>query len=298
MENRFTLTWEVDKLFHESIVREFLKVHDISRSALTDIKFKGGSIQVNGEEVSVRHRIRNGDIVTVAFPPEHPSEGLIAQYHPLTIVYEDDYLLVVNKSPYMPSIPSREHPIDSLSNALLYYYEQQRIQSTIHLVNRLDRDTSGLLIVAKYRHVHCLFSRDQQKHLIHRTYRAFVHGGLAEKQGTINAPIGRKDRSIIEREVRDDGQHAVTHYSVIQTKNDITEVALKLETGRTHQIRVHMAYLGTPLLGDTLYGGRQEKIKRQALHSYELTFFHPILKKQMMFRAPLPDDMTNLFTGH
>jgi 23S rRNA pseudouridine1911/1915/1917 synthase len=247
MSEQFTLTWTINEKGSGRLVREFLKEHDISKTALTDIKFNGGDILVNGEHVTVRYSLKQGDVLSVLFPPEIPSEGLAAENIPLDIVYEDAYILVVNKPPFLSSIPSREHPTGSLSHALLHYYEQHHIASTIHLVNRLDRDTSGLLIVAKHRYVHYLFSKEQRHHNIHRTYRALVHGVLPGDNGTINEPIGRKNESIIEREVRPDGQHAVTHYEVLERFNDYTYVQLKLETGRTHQIRVHLSHLGHPL---------------------------------------------------
>ncbi|WP_210610982.1 RluA family pseudouridine synthase [Priestia flexa] len=294
MHKLFTLTWNVTDSFSGSLLRDFLKRQHISRAALTDIKFKGGCIEVNGEKVNVRYKLTTGDFVKVTFPPEYPSESLKPTCLPLDVIYEDDYLLVINKSAGMPSIPTREHLNDSLSNALLLYYEQNSIASTIHLVNRLDRDTSGLLIVAKYRHVHFLFSQAQEQRAIKRTYRALVHGTLSKKEGIINAPIGRKNDSIIERVVRSDGQYAVTHYKVIEEYDGFSEVDLQLDTGRTHQIRVHMEYLGNPLLGDSLYGGSRERISRQALHSYKLTFFHPILQREVSFQSPLPDDMQRL----
>ncbi|MFC3884421.1 RluA family pseudouridine synthase [Bacillus songklensis] len=294
MSEQFTLTWSITEKDEGVLVREFLKKHHISKTALTDIKFNGGDILVNGGHVTVRYSLKQGDMLSVLFPPEIPSEGLTGENIPLEIVYEDDYILVINKPPFLSSIPSREHPTGSMSHALLYYYEQQGIASTIHLVNRLDRDTSGLLIVAKYRYVHYLFSKEQQRHTIQRTYRAIVHGTLAFDKGTVDAPIGRKSESIIEREVREDGQHAVTHYKVLQRSEDFTYVALKLETGRTHQIRVHMSYLGHPLLGDELYGGKRDKIERQALHSHELHFYHPILQKEFFFTAEVPGDMKKI----
>lgn len=294
MHKLFTLTWNVTDSFSGSLLRDFLKRQHISRAALTDIKFKGGCIEVNGEKVNVRYKLTTGDFVKVTFPPEYPSESLKPTCLPLDVIYEDDYLLVINKSAGMPSIPTREHLNDSLSNALLFYYEQNSIASTIHLVNRLDRDTSGLLIVAKYRHVHFLFSQAQEQRAIKRTYRALVHGTLSKKEGIIDAPIGRKNDSIIERVVRSDGQYAVTHYKLIEEYDGFSEVDLQLDTGRTHQIRVHMEYLGNPLLGDSLYGGSRERISRQALHSYKLTFFHPILQREVSFQSPLPDDMQRL----
>ncbi|MBM7702545.1 RluA family pseudouridine synthase [Metabacillus iocasae] len=291
MARLFTLTWKISQAHHGMLLRDFLKDHHISKTALVDIKFRGGAIQVNNKDVTVRYVLQEDDDLCVAFPPEQPSEGLKSTNIPLDIVYEDEYLLVVNKQAGLPSIPSRTHLNMSLSNALLYYYETNQIGSTVHLVNRLDRDTSGLLIVAKNRYVHYLFSKAQQTHSIERTYHALVEGRLALKSGTIHASIGRKDSSIIEREIREDGQHAVTHYTVLEECEHATYVSLKLETGRTHQIRVHMSHLGHPLLGDDLYGGTCKVIYRQALHSYHLTFFHPILQQRMSFTSPIPLDM-------
>ncbi|WP_110113392.1 RluA family pseudouridine synthase [Bacillus sp. CGMCC 1.16541] len=291
MARLFTLTWKISPEHHGVLIRDFLKEHHISKSALVDIKFHGGSIKVNGDDVTVRYLLQKGDELSLAFPPEQRSEGLRSENIPLDVVYEDEYLLVINKQAGLPSIPSRTHPTTSLSNALLHYYECNDIPSTIHLVNRLDKDTSGLLIVAKNRYVHYLFSKAQQTHSIERTYHAFVEGRLASSSGTICAPIGRKLDSIIEREVREDGQYAVTNYSVLEEFEHGTYVSLKLETGRTHQIRVHMAHLGHPLVGDDLYGGKCEYMLRQALHSYHLTFFHPILHKQLSFVSPIPSDM-------
>ncbi|KAA0546719.1 RluA family pseudouridine synthase [Bacillus sp. BGMRC 2118] len=276
------------------LVREFLKKQEISKVALTDIKFGGGDILVNNVSVTVRYVLREGDVLKVLFPPEKRSDDLLSENIPLHIVYEDAYLLVINKPPFMSTIPSRDHPTSSLANALLYYYEQKNIQSTVHIVNRLDRDTSGLLIVAKHRYTHHLFSKQQKVREIHRRYEAFVHGQIKQDCGTIQAPIGRKEDSIIEREVREDGQDAVTHFEVLARYKGFVHVSLKLETGRTHQIRVHMSHLGHPLLGDDLYGGKRELIARQALHSTELSFTHPITKENLHFEISLPEDMMSL----
>lgn len=273
------------------LIREFLKDNGISKTALTDIKFQGGSILVNGDSKTVRYELVEGDRLTVIFPKEMPSEGIIPQDILLDIIYEDDFLLVINKPPYMSSIPSREHQTGSLANALLFYYEKIGLQATVHLINRLDRDTSGLLAVAKHRHVHHLFSEQQKSGVLTRAYQAIVHGSMKENQGTIDAPIGRKENSIIEREVRDDGKYAITHYSVLSRHTNITHVSLHLETGRTHQIRVHLSYLGHPIVGDSLYRGSKELINRQALHCSELSFFHPFYEKEMVFRSELPTDM-------
>lgn len=290
----FTLNWTIDHQNQGKLLRDFLKENEISKTALTDIKFKGGGLFVNDAPVTVRYSLRAGDNVTVLFPPEHHSEGMGPENIPLAIVYEDDYILIVDKPPYMSTIPSREHPGGSLANAVLHYYAVNGLQSTIHIVNRLDRDTSGLLIIAKHRHVHHLFSMQQRQREIKRTYEAFAQGTIKVEQGTIDAPIGRKADSIIERTVCEGGQPAVTHFQVMGRHQGYTHVSLHLETGRTHQIRVHLAYLGHPLLGDDLYGGTRELISRQALHSCELRFWHPFLKKEMVFHSDLPEDMARL----
>jgi 23S rRNA pseudouridine1911/1915/1917 synthase len=290
----FVLTWKITEKDEGKLVREFLKEQNISRTALTDIKFHGGGIYVNGKFVTVRHVLRAGEVLEVRFPPEQRSADMVPQPLPLSIVYEDDYLLVVNKPPFMSTIPSREHPTGTLANALLYYYDQQQLPTTIHVVTRLDRDTSGLLLVAKHRHVHHLLSELQKRGQIKRRYEAVCHGQLSQDKGTIDAPIGRKSDSIIEREVREDGQRAVTHFQVIKRMQHYTHVSLQLETGRTHQIRVHMSHIGHPLVGDELYGGSRGKLSRQALHSKELSFFHPFVQKEYCFQSDLPEDMKRL----
>jgi 23S rRNA pseudouridine1911/1915/1917 synthase len=185
-------------------------------------------------------------------------------------------------------------PDRSLAQAVLYYYEEHQISSTIHVVNRLDRDTSGLVLIAKHRYAHDLLSKQQKQKTMKRTYLAFVHGIVEKEKAVINRPIGRKEGSIIEREVREDGKTAVTHYEVIEQWEQYALLALSLETGRTHQIRVHMASINHSLLGDNLYGGTHELIGRQALHSHTLTFYHPFLEGIVTFKALPPEDMEQL----
>ncbi|MCP8968324.1 RluA family pseudouridine synthase [Ectobacillus ponti] len=287
----FTLTWTITADGEGLLIRDYLRAKGISKAALTDIKFRGGSITVDGQTVNVRHKLRAGEALTISYPPEERSEGMQGEDIPLDILYEDESVLVLNKRPYMATIPSREHQSGTVAHALLHHYDRQGLSSTIHIVTRLDRDTSGVMLVAKNRFVHHLLSQQQVVKAVRRTYEALVHGVMAADQGIIDAPIARKTESIIERVVREDGQHAVTHYRVLERKADLTYVELELETGRTHQIRVHLAYLGHPLLGDDLYGGRLDVMDRQALHSRTLTFFHPVLERAMTFTAELPADM-------
>ncbi|WP_458414293.1 RluA family pseudouridine synthase [Schinkia sp. CFF1] len=294
----FTLQWKIEKKYDGMLIREFLlKEKGISKRALVDIKFQGGDILLNGEHVTVRKSLQAGDYLVIQFPTEVRNDGITPENIPISIVYEDEYILIINKQPFMASIPSREHQSGTLANALIHYYNKIGLPSTIHIVNRLDRDTSGLMIVAKNSFVHSLFALEQKRKSIHREYTAVVHGVVEHDIGTIDAPIGRKEESIIEREVRNDGQHAVTHYEVKQRFSDRTLVSLKLETGRTHQIRVHMSSIGHPLMGDDLYGGKRDLIARQALHSKCVMFYHPLLEREFAFTVPLPDDMEKLVIG-
>jgi 23S rRNA pseudouridine1911/1915/1917 synthase len=296
MSTRFQIQWEIDQHGAGKLIREFLKEQEISRTALTDIKFKGGEILVNGQEETVRYPLRERDVLTLIFPTEIPSNGVRGEKIPLDIIFEDDYLLIVNKPAGMSTIPSREHPAGSLANALVGYYQEIGIDATSHIVTRLDRDTSGLVLIAKHRHVHHLFSMQQKSGRVKRTYEAFAGGVIRVDHGKIEEPIGRKSDSIIEREVREDGQYACTHFEILKRHNTFTHVQLRLETGRTHQIRVHMSYLGHPLLGDDLYGGDTSLINRQALNCRQINFYHPFLKQEMSFSAPLPSDMREILS--
>lgn len=294
MGQQFCLKWKVSDVDGGKTIKEFLKEHEISKAALTDIKFSGGKIFVNANEMNVRYVLNIGDVLEVLFPKEVPSEGLKEEDIPLDIVYEDEYILVANKPPFMNTIPSREHPTGSLANALLGYYKQIGLSAATHIVTRLDRNTSGLVLIAKHRHVHHLLSEQQKSGIVKRTYVTIVHGNMKHDSGTIQAPIGRKPDSIIEREVSDSGQYACTHYQVLKRLAFFNFVELRLETGRTHQIRVHMSYLGHPLIGDDLYGGSVELLNRQALHCRALTFVHPFQKKMLSFEVPIALDMENI----
>ena len=296
MNRPFQLTFTADK--QDQMLREALHEWGISKRALTAIKFDGGYIEVNGVERNVRHVLRQGDVVTVTFPIEEISDGLRVEYSPLNIVYEDDALLIIDKPPYKSTIPSREHPTGSIANDLCGYFEQQQVSSTVHVVTRLDRDTSGLMCIAKNRHVHHIMVLAQKAGHVNREYEAVVHGHVQQQHFSVIAPIGRKETSIIEREVKVGGQYAHTDGTVkkyVKMNNEkMTYIRLKLHTGRTHQIRVHMAYIGHPLVGDELYGGHRMCIGRQALHCASLALEHPFTKEKLQFTSPLPPDMQRL----
>ncbi|MQR96736.1 RluA family pseudouridine synthase [Fictibacillus phosphorivorans] len=295
--NTFTFTWYVQNEEAPVLLREFLKTKQISKAALTDIKFHGGALFVNKKEVTVRTLLNSGDEVTVWFPPETKSSSMEPEDIPLDIIYEDAHFIAVLKPAGMPTIPSLYQPNGSLASAILNYYQIKDIPSTFHAVNRLDKDTSGIVLIAKHRFAHSLMSKQQKDKVIKREYIAFVHGELKDERGTIDRPIARNPESIIERMVSEDGQRSITHYEKLDyvENSNFSVVSLRLETGRTHQIRVHMASIGHPLLGDDLYGGTLEMIYRQALHSEKTSFIHPFTEEQVMLVADLPQDMQQLW---
>lgn len=287
----FQLTYTAE---NQSLLREALGEWGISKRTLASVKYGGGQILVNGAEVTVRHPLEKGDAVTVIFPNEEHGKGLLAEDGNLDIVYEDDALLIVEKPPLQNTIPSREHPFGSLANIVAKHFNDHGIPSTLHIATRLDRDTSGLVCIAKNRHIHHMISMQQQEKKMKRRYEALVHGLVEKDEFTITAPIGRKNTSIIEREVREDGQFAETEVRVIKRLPDYSHISLQLNTGRTHQIRVHLAHIGHPLVGDDLYGGKRERLDRQALHCTELELIHPVSGEKLFFSSSLNEDMQAL----
>ena len=260
----------------------FLKSRGISKKGLIAIKHQGGKVLVNGRPETVRFKLTEGDRVQVFFPPEKRSEGLRPDKLPLKVVFEDDYLLILDKPSGLPVIPSIRYPEKTLANGVLHYFDEQGLGSTVHFLNRLDKDTEGLLAVAKFRHVHHLLTADMKR--VRRKYQAWVKGELAIQSGTVDAPIARLEEGKVIRGVREDGQRAVTHFRVLEVQPGKTLVECCLETGRTHQIRVHMAHLGHPLLGDTLYDPHGDPaLGGQCLRSYHLAFCHPITGEELVF---------------
>ena len=223
---------------------------------------------------------------------EKSSEKIPPVHLPLDIIYEDEDIIVINKPAGMPIHPSMNNYTNSMANALAWYYQEQGKPFIFRCCNRLDRDTSGLTVVAKHLVSAGILSSMVSEKALCREYLAIASGHVSPKSGTICAPLARKGTSIIERMVDfEHGENAVTHYRTVGVYGPHTLVALKLETGRTHQIRVHMQYLGYPLIGDYLYNPDMKYISRQALHSYRLSFSHPITGRFMEFTAPLPNDM-------
>ncbi|QDP42117.1 RluA family pseudouridine synthase [Radiobacillus deserti] len=277
------------------LVREFLhQVCGLSRRIIKVLKFQGGTILVDGVPRDVRYKLTEGEVIQVLFPPEARGPSMVAERLPIEIMYEDDDVLVIHKPAGIATIPSLNHTTGTIANRLLGYYDEKNLHYTVHIVTRLDKDTSGLLLVAKHRLSHSILSRDQKIGLVNRSYYAIVEGHLHEKKSTIDLPIGRKAESIIQRAVLEDGQQAITHYVVEREMKEETLVSVRLETGRTHQIRVHFSHIGHPLLGDTLYGGIHTKIQRQALHCKSLSFNQPFTGERITLTCDMPEDMQQI----
>ena len=286
-----TLQYRITKSDTYSNIHELLKAHGYSSTVIRRLKETENGIQRNGVWARVYEPLASGDTVTILLTEEASSENIVPTPLPLDIVYEDEDLLIINKPAGMPIHPSQGNYDNTLANACAYYFQQKGEPFTYRCINRLDRDTTGLLILARHAYSASLLSSMVAKREIHREYLALA-AGLVPDSGVIEAPIARVDGSTIEREVNfETGEFARTHYRRLEYKNGYSLVSLKLDTGRTHQIRVHMKYIGHPLPGDFLYNPDYSMIRRQALHSYRLTFTHPITGKELQFTAPLPDDM-------
>ena len=269
------LTFEVDE---PSLLRDFLRRHHISRRTLTKVKYEGGQLLVNGHEENVRKMLERGDIVTVYFPKESTNERIHLEHTPLDIYYEDDYVLVVRKPFGLATIPSRDHPYRSLASRVAAYYEEQTIEAMIHIVTRLDAPTGGLVLLAKHAHIHHLLSEQIQSGQLTRRYVALIDEG-EPLPAIIDRPIGRKEGSIIEREVREDGKYARTEIEAERQLLGYRAVYMRLITGRTHQIRVHLTDCHYPIVGDNLYGSPYEVAEGQALLCYEIQCLHPITQR-------------------
>lgn len=273
-------------------IKDFLKEKGYSRQNIVELKKMQESILVNGRWEYVNYRLKEGELLRIHIKEGAGSEKIVPVNLPFPILYEDEDILVINKPSDMPTHPSLNNYENTLANAAAFYFSQKQEAFCFRCINRLDRDTTGLTILAKHMVSCSMLQEDMLERKIKREYLAIVDGVVAEDEGVIDAPIGRKECSTIERMIDyEHGEHAVTHFKVLERKADVTLVSLRLETGRTHQIRVHMASIGHPLIGDFLYHPGDERMKRQALHAWHLTFTHPITKEEMNWEAEIPEDM-------
>lgn len=282
---------------------KFISVADVglSRSAAVNL-IENSGVTVNKKQVDKKYKLSDGDIVVLQIPDPVPYEAK-AENIPLDIVYEDDYLLVVNKPKGMVVHPAAGNYEGTLVNALLYHCGDSLsgINGVLRpgIVHRIDKDTSGLLIVAKNDFAHAHLAKQIKDHSFTREYEAVVFGNLKDDEGTVDAPIGRNpnDRKKMCVTAKN-SKNAVTHYSVIRRYKGYTHIKCILETGRTHQIRVHMSYLGHPVAGDTVYGVKNEKVSfvGQCLHARKIGFIHPKTEEYLEFSSQLPDYFTEFLT--
>ena len=282
------LTYEITAEQEGTKIGDFLRTAGYSRHVIIHLKKTENGILLNGEWAYVGQFLKEGDHLEIRIIEFESSEQIVPAELPLDIVYEDEDLLIINKPADMPIHPSINNYDNTLANALMWYYQQKGETFVYRCINRLDRDTTGLLIVAKNMLSGGILSDMSKKREIHREYLAIAEGEVPQ-EGVIDAPIARKEESVIERCVDfEKGDRAVTHYWRLDYRNGYSLVRLKLETGRTHQIRVHMKYLGHPLTGDYLYNPDYRILDHQALHSWKLAFRHPITGAQMQFKADPP----------
>ena len=293
----------MDRIFHYQIteneqnttVLDFLRKKGFSRHILSSMKADKEALTRNGQRIGGREHLLAGDYFRVRLLETVDSDGIIPVSMPLSILYEDEDILVINKPADMPVHPSIGNYTNTLANGVTAYLDAKGEHSPFRCINRLDRDTSGALILAKNAFSAAVLSTQMRNRQIRRTYLAVVEG-ITPPNGTISAPISRVDDSVIERHVDFlHGEPAVTHYERLETKNEHSLLEIHLETGRTHQIRVHMGYIGHPLPADYLYHPEYDCFKRQPLHSLQLEFRHPVTDKSMCLLAPVPEDMCNAF---
>lgn len=275
------------------------KEYGISSGLMKELKLNG-KLQLNGKACRSIDAAKANDLICADVSEFIDCCSVFKPCMlPLDIIFEDDFIIVVNKQGGMASHPCPSNRESTLANGLMYYWGQKREYHNYHIVNRLDKDTSGVCVIAKNRFAHGCLARQMKEGLFEKEYLAIVHGNLNPVEGTIEIPIKREEGSVIKREASTSGKYAKTTYNLVAASKDkrFSLVNLKLETGRTHQIRVHLSYIGFPLVGDWLYGNgdnERDLIKRHALHAKSISFFHPVTKEKLCFDADIPNEMKKL----
>lgn len=291
------LTYIVNKNNSDNSVADFLLSQKISRNCISALKKEKEGILVNGQVKFTDYILKENDVVEISLTESNDYSQIIPKKLDFKIIYEDEDLIVIDKPANMTVHPSFKYFENSLENGLAYYFLEKNEDIVCHCINRLDKDTTGLMIVAKNRFSANILSTNLAEKEIKRKYLALVQGKIESKVGYINAPIEKESPDSIIRTVDfKNGKNALTSYNVLDynPEANVSLVELELLTGRTHQIRVHMKYLGHPLIGDELYNKTNKQLNRQALHSYYLSFHHPITAKLLTFTSDIPIDFTTL----
>lgn len=282
------LTYQVKN--NNKTINQILQTELKISSRLLYKLIKMQKILLNNKICDTRSMTNAGDIITIDFNYEEDNSNIVPTQMNLDIVFEDDWLLIINKPAGIAIHPSILHYSDSLCNGIRFYFDKIGLKKKVRPVNRLDLNTSGLVVFAKCEYIQeCLISQ-MKNNEFKKEYLAVCNGIFDKKFGTISLPIARKENSIIERCISENGQPSITHYEVLKDFDNYSLVKCSLETGRTHQIRVHMSAIGHPLLGDSLYGSISDLIDRQALHCYNLQFVHPVNNNVLNFYGELPID--------
>ncbi|MER2063199.1 MAG: RluA family pseudouridine synthase [Alkalibacterium sp.] len=278
-------------------LKSFLKSKRISKRLLAKVKFQGGRLEVNHQLSRVRKQVSEGDVITLILPDEPVSDVLNRSDKELNILFEDEHFLLVDKPSDIPSVPSSLYGNHTMANRVKGYIERMDYRhKTVHIVTRLDKDTSGVMIFAKHSLAHSYLDQLLKDRRLYKEYLAFVEGKIEKQTALIDRPIGRTEDSIIKRQVIETGKPSKTEYWIKERYQDATQVRIQLHTGRTHQIRVHFLDIGHPLLGDSLYNPEtdQTKMQRQALHCSKVIFNHPFTGEKLSVEAPMPVDMISL----
>ncbi len=289
------IEYTISENIHPVTILDFLKREGFSRHILSSMKNVPDTIILNGCRGFGRSVLSPGDHLMITVPETESGGNIIRTKMDLAILYEDEDLLVINKPAGMPVHPSMGNYENTLANGIAWYFAEKGEDFVYRCINRLDRDTTGALILARNPLSAAILSVQMKNRQIRRTYLALADGVLP-RSGTIDAPIARMEGSVITREINfETGESAVTHYERLAVGREYSLAELHLETGRTHQIRVHMKYIGHPLPGDYLYNPDYRRIQRQPLHSYQLEFTHPVTKEPVLFTAPVPEDFISAF---
>ncbi len=292
------LEYTIDDRWSGKTVKAFLQHEGFSARVISGLKKNPKGICIGNKKVTVLKTLHKGDTLILRIrnrPEDEAGDKVLPTDIPVDILFEDEDLIVVNKSDGLPTHSAQNNHDRTLGNALAYYWRKSGKKYIYRPISRLDKDTTGALIVAKNAFAAGKLGNDLKDRNIKRRYIAIVRGRVAQ-DGTVDKPIVRCEDSVIKRKIgtpQQENEHtrAVTHYKVLQSGDEFSVVLLQLETGRTHQIRVHMASLGHPLCGDWLYGVENDLLSRPALHSYDISFIHPITGNEMKFTAPVPMDM-------
>lgn len=280
----------------KKVIRKFLVQHKFSSSQLHNLKNKGGLIFVNHKQRHFDYKMRTGDSMLIVMSLEEPSDLIKPMKGAIDVVFEDEYLLVVNKPPGIASLPAKALDSKTMANLVKNYLIEKKENSSIHLVTRLDRNTSGLMVFAKTSYSHSLLDQILHTEDFQKYYLALVYGQVQPDHGLIDLPIGIDKKAFYMRAIdHDSGKESRTLYQTVEKYSEASLLKLKLLTGRTHQIRVHLTAIGHPIIGDDMYSKKiDSRMKRQALHCFELKIIHPVTKELLKLEAPLPKDMVML----